>query len=131
MAGQWLNYIVIGGITGAIEICITYPTEYVKTMMQLYAKYSKGGVRFCLNETYGKYGILGNQILSIMKDFIVDWLPYWLFPSHKKQQGNLEENIFVDLAQMNGLKIMYSLKKQDSTHSLEDLELVFLKQSLL
>lgn len=49
----------IGGITGAIEICITYPTEYVKTMMQLYAKYSKGGVRFCLNETYSKFGILG------------------------------------------------------------------------
>uniref|UniRef100_A0AC35U311 Tricarboxylate transport protein, mitochondrial n=1 Tax=Rhabditophanes sp. KR3021 TaxID=114890 RepID=A0AC35U311_9BILA len=27
--------IVIGGLTGAIEICITYPTEYVKTQLQL------------------------------------------------------------------------------------------------
>jgi hypothetical protein len=27
--------IVIGGITGGIEICITYPTEYVKTQVQL------------------------------------------------------------------------------------------------
>jgi hypothetical protein len=27
--------IVIGGITGGIEICITYPTEYVKTQLQL------------------------------------------------------------------------------------------------
>lgn len=26
---------VIGGITGGIEICITYPTEYVKTQLQL------------------------------------------------------------------------------------------------
>lgn len=27
--------IVIGGITGGIEICITFPTEYVKTQLQL------------------------------------------------------------------------------------------------
>ena len=27
--------IVIGGITGGIEICITFPTEYVKTQIQL------------------------------------------------------------------------------------------------
>lgn len=27
--------IVIGGITGGIEICITYPTEFVKTQLQL------------------------------------------------------------------------------------------------
>ena len=27
--------IVVGGITGGIEICITYPTEYVKTQLQL------------------------------------------------------------------------------------------------
>lgn len=25
--------IISGGITGGIEICITYPTEYIKTMM--------------------------------------------------------------------------------------------------
>ena len=24
-----------GGITGGIEICITYPTEYIKTQLQL------------------------------------------------------------------------------------------------
>lgn len=27
--------IVAGGITGGIEICITFPTEYVKTQLQL------------------------------------------------------------------------------------------------
>jgi len=26
-----LKAIIAGGITGGIEICITYPTEYVKT----------------------------------------------------------------------------------------------------
>jgi len=25
--------IISGGITGGVEICCTYPTEYVKTMM--------------------------------------------------------------------------------------------------
>ena len=28
-----LRGIISGGITGGIEICITYPTEYIKTMM--------------------------------------------------------------------------------------------------
>ena len=27
---------IVGGITGAIEISITYPTIYVKTVMHLY-----------------------------------------------------------------------------------------------
>lgn len=27
---------IAGGITGAIEISITYPTEYTKTVMQLF-----------------------------------------------------------------------------------------------
>jgi hypothetical protein len=27
--------IVAGGITGGLEICITFPTEYVKTQLQL------------------------------------------------------------------------------------------------
>lgn len=30
-----LKGIVAGGITGGIEICITYPTEFVKTQLQL------------------------------------------------------------------------------------------------
>jgi len=36
---------VAGGITGAIEISCTYPTEYIKTAMQLKPEYNKmGGV---------------------------------------------------------------------------------------
>ena len=33
--GKGLKGIIAGGITGGIEICITYPTEYVKTQLQL------------------------------------------------------------------------------------------------
>lgn len=33
--GKGLKGIVAGGITGGIEICITYPTEYIKTQLQL------------------------------------------------------------------------------------------------
>jgi solute carrier family 25 citrate transporter 1 len=35
--------IVTGGITGAIEISITFPTEYTKTVMQLYPELNKQG----------------------------------------------------------------------------------------
>jgi len=31
----------IGGLTGAIEISITFPTEYTKTVMQLYPEMNK------------------------------------------------------------------------------------------
>lgn len=34
-SGTGLKGIVAGGITGGIEICITFPTEYVKTQLQL------------------------------------------------------------------------------------------------
>jgi solute carrier family 25 (mitochondrial citrate transporter), member 1 len=38
-----LKGIIAGGITGAIEISITYPTEFVKTQLQLDESSSKGG----------------------------------------------------------------------------------------
>ena len=41
-----LKGIVAGGITGGIEICITFPTEYVKTQLQLD---EKGKIRQKLN----------------------------------------------------------------------------------
>ena len=39
-----LKGIIAGGITGGIEICITYPTEYVKTQLQLDEKVNKVSV---------------------------------------------------------------------------------------
>lgn len=31
-----IKAILSGGISGGIEICITYPTEYVKTQLQVF-----------------------------------------------------------------------------------------------
>ena len=47
---------VIGGITGAIEISITYPTEYTKTVMQLYPEMNKKGAINVVKETMGQGG---------------------------------------------------------------------------
>jgi hypothetical protein len=43
-----LKGIIAGGITGGIEICITYPTEYIKTQLQLDEKVGKyNGIADC------------------------------------------------------------------------------------
>ncbi|CAJ0584243.1 unnamed protein product, partial [Mesorhabditis spiculigera] len=54
--------ITIGGLTGAIEICITFPTEYVKTQLQLdersaQPKY-KGPID-CVKQTVRGHGFFG------------------------------------------------------------------------
>lgn len=58
-----LKAIVAGGITGGLEICITFPTEYVKTQLQLderagVAKRYKGPVD-CVKVTVKDYGVRG------------------------------------------------------------------------
>lgn len=54
--------IIAGGITGGIEICITFPTEYVKTQLQLdekggAKKYS--GILDCVKKTVKNNGVFG------------------------------------------------------------------------
>lgn len=55
--------IVAGGITGGIEICITFPTEYVKTQLQLDEKMGGAkrykGIRDCVVKTVKGHGVLG------------------------------------------------------------------------
>ena len=51
--------LLIGGITGAIEISITFPTEYTKTVMQLYPELNKQGTIKTVKQTYAERGILG------------------------------------------------------------------------
>ncbi|CAH1394335.1 unnamed protein product [Nezara viridula] len=57
--------IIAGGITGGIEICITYPTEYVKTQLQLDEKTSKqgskqyNGIIDCVKKTVQSRGVFG------------------------------------------------------------------------
>jgi len=57
-----LKGIVAGGITGGIEICITYPTEYVKTQLQLDEKGAGkkyNGIFDCVKKTVQQRGFLG------------------------------------------------------------------------
>lgn len=52
----------LGGITGGIEICITFPTEYVKTQLQLDEKAGKkqyDGIIDCVKKTVRGHGVLG------------------------------------------------------------------------
>ena len=52
--------LIAGGITGGIEICITYPTEYVKTQLQLDEKVGKyKGIIDCTKQTVQTNGIRG------------------------------------------------------------------------
>lgn len=55
-----LKGIVAGGITGGIEICITYPTEYIKTQLQLDEKLGKyKGIADCAKQTVRQNGVRG------------------------------------------------------------------------
>lgn len=54
--------IIAGGITGGIEVCITYPTEYVKTQLQLDEKGAQKkyyGIWDCVKKTVQTKGIFG------------------------------------------------------------------------
>ncbi len=54
--------VVIGGITGAIEICITFPTEYVKTQLQLDERSAKPKFKASLPIFYSVRRIIGEHI---------------------------------------------------------------------
>ena len=49
---------ISGGITGGIEACITYPTEFVKTMQQLYPEKKVGPIDTA-KETIKSHGVRG------------------------------------------------------------------------
>ena len=55
--------IIAGGITGGIEICITFPTEYVKTQLQLDEKVGAvkqyAGPVDCVKQPVRGYGFFG------------------------------------------------------------------------
>ncbi|XP_061529413.1 tricarboxylate transport protein B, mitochondrial [Phycodurus eques] len=54
--------ILAGGIAGGIEICITFPTEYVKTQLQLDEKANPPkyrGVGDCVRQTVQSHGVKG------------------------------------------------------------------------
>ena len=50
---------LIGGLTGAIEISCTYPTEYTKTVMQLYKEKNSMGAINVIKDTVKTNGFFG------------------------------------------------------------------------
>ncbi|KAI1721315.1 mitochondrial carrier protein [Ditylenchus destructor] len=61
-SGKAVKGILIGGLTGAIEICITFPTEYVKTQLQLDERSATPkfkGPADCVKQTYRSHGVFG------------------------------------------------------------------------
>jgi solute carrier family 25 citrate transporter 1 len=57
---KFIKGVIAGGITGGIEICITYPTEYVKTQLQLDEKVGKfKGIADCAKQTVNERGVRG------------------------------------------------------------------------
>lgn len=48
-----------GGLVGAIEISCTYPTEYIKTVMQLDKSKNSLGTIGCFKETLQSRGFFG------------------------------------------------------------------------
>ncbi|GIY04471.1 tricarboxylate transport protein, mitochondrial [Caerostris darwini] len=57
-----LKGILAGGITGGIEICITFPTEYVKTQLQLDERSAKPrytGIGDVVKQTVKSHGVKG------------------------------------------------------------------------
>lgn len=80
---------IAGGITGAIEISITYPTEYCKTVMQLYPEKNKMGFGNLLMSTYRNEGYLSLYkgypallLFSIPKNYV-------RFGAYQYAQGNI------------------------------------------
>lgn len=60
--GKGFKGIIAGGITGGIEICITFPTEYVKTQLQLDEKGDRkkyNGIFDCAKKTVKNHGFFG------------------------------------------------------------------------
>ncbi|CAL1300405.1 unnamed protein product [Larinioides sclopetarius] len=57
-----LKGVLAGGITGGIEICITFPTEYVKTQLQLDERSAKprySGIADVVKQTVKSHGVKG------------------------------------------------------------------------
>ena len=52
-------YQIEGGLVGAIEISCTYPTEYIKTVMQLDKQKNALGTIGCAKDTYKSRGFFG------------------------------------------------------------------------
>jgi len=105
-----LKGIIAGGITGGLEICITFPTEYVKTQLQLDQRVGVekrfNGPIHCVKLTVKEHGVLGlYRGLSV--------LLYGSIPKSAVRFGAFEElkkrNISADGTLTNGKKLLCGL----------------------
>jgi len=88
---------VAGGITGAIEISITFPTEYLKTVMQLNPDKNKMGMLNVLKDTVKTHGPLGLYrgytallLFSVPKNYV-------RFGSNELAKKHLFTNVFLSI----------------------------------
>jgi len=96
-SNRFLKGVVSGGITGGIEICITYPTEYIKTQLQLDEKVGKyKGIMDCAKQTvkekgpFGLYRGLSVLIVGSIPKSAVRFGTFEQFKNMKKDaKGNL------------------------------------------
>ncbi|XP_011498220.1 PREDICTED: putative tricarboxylate transport protein, mitochondrial [Ceratosolen solmsi marchali] len=105
-----LKGIVAGGITGGIEICITYPTEYVKTQLQLDGKSGASkqykGIFDCVKKTVNNHGFSGlYRGLSVL---IYGSIPksavrFGSFESVKKQLADADGKLNAQTRLLSGL----------------------------
>ena len=70
---------LFGGFAGAMEITCTYPTEYTKTVMQLYPEINKKGAVNCAIDTLKARGITGKSIIQASTEAIQAYF-YLLYP---------------------------------------------------
>jgi len=57
---EGVKSVLAGGLSGAVEIMIMMPTEFIKTQVQLYPQtYGKQSLGWCIRETIKTRGITG------------------------------------------------------------------------
>jgi len=92
--------LINGGVVGAVEAVLTYPTEYVKTHLQLQSKVNPEytGIWSCVKGTVKQHGVLGLYrgltpllIGSIPKQGI-RWFAYDTISGQLKEDGKLSSS---------------------------------------
>ena len=88
--GGLLKNLISGGLTGAIESCCTYPTEFLKTKMQLYKEFSQSGLVNTAKHTIQESGVSGlYRGLSVLVFFSIPKTGIRFY-----SKGYYEENFF-------------------------------------
>jgi solute carrier family 25 citrate transporter 1 len=90
--------LINGGIVGAVEAILTYPTEFIKTSLQLQSKVQPEyrGIWHCITKTvndrgvFGLYRGLGPLVVGSIPKQGVRWFAYDVFSKElKDSNGNL------------------------------------------